>query len=186
MNVILFRIEFAIPCFLFPDPHFPEPGIVYFMQRVHRSPGARASCSARTAASVELLEGILQRNHSSGASSFSSSSFATPSSIPMAELASPPRSVPDIATSDNYNDSKGSKLASSCSLWLGEYEISGKEKVSFLKHLVGTSLRELAGTVRQLHESIDQYHHRPSFRVGTSMIVEIYRHVQSIIKELDQ
>ncbi|KAH8804388.1 hypothetical protein F5884DRAFT_406397 [Xylogone sp. PMI_703] len=123
---------------------------------------------------VELLEGVLNQTQQLSASATSISSSS--------KLASPPASIFE----DNTTSSTPGETVNSCSLWLGDYEISGQEKTQFLKHLVTTRLHDIADTVHQLCESVEQYCNRPAFKVGTSMLVEVYRHIQAIVKSLKQ
>ncbi|EED15403.1 hypothetical protein TSTA_048440 [Talaromyces stipitatus ATCC 10500] len=156
---------------------------------------------------VELLEEILHQHQllgystatttSNTTSSSLSSSLSSSSWIPSGpagmELASPPPSIFDnnntsttTTTSSISTANRPGKTVDICSLWLGDYEISGPEKQEFLKHLLTARLRDIAATIHQLHETMNRYRHRPAFKVGTLMLGEIYRHVQAIVKTLDQ
>lgn len=70
-------------------------------------------------------------------------------------------------------------------LVLGEYEISGEEKLGFLRHLVNSRLNELSALTRQLHDHVQvSGAHDPSFRAVATVMAGCSQRIHAIMSRL--
>nr|A0A348HAZ0.1 RecName: Full=Transcription factor phiO; AltName: Full=Phomoidride biosynthesis cluster protein O [fungal sp. ATCC 74256]BBG28512.1 putative transcription factor [fungal sp. ATCC 74256] len=70
-------------------------------------------------------------------------------------------------------------------LRLGTYEIDGEEKAGFLSFMIRSRLKELSTTMRHLHTAIQQAQQTSNSKAATTIIVEAFQRLHSLMRRLD-
>jgi hypothetical protein len=70
-------------------------------------------------------------------------------------------------------------------LKLGTYEIDGEEKKGFLSYLIRTRLKELSGTLRQLHTTLQQTRQTSNTKAASIIVVDAFQRLHNLIRRLD-
>lgn len=86
---------------------------------------------------------------------------------------------PDLQTGDS-----ALSPVDNCSLRVGNYEIDGAEKAYFFKLFIQARLKELAATLRRLHDLMQRDRPNLYCKVGTTMMAEIHRRLLFVINRL--